>query len=347
MSPATKPTTTTLESLAAEVRPVVERDLGRRLDASVLRARRQSADAEAVVDALRSLALRGGKRIRAVLVCAGSAAFGGDWHAAVPAASGVEILHAYLLAHDDWMDGDETRRGGPAVHAALRDRFGSEREGAIGAVLAGDLGAGMALEAVSAVELAPERVLGAVRELAAAHQDVVLGQIVDVRRGVSDRAGVEAMHSLKTGSYTVRGPLRIGARLAGVSKADLEAIDAFAMPLGVAFQHQDDLLGVFGDPSVTGKPRGRDLREGKRTALVLEGLGDRAAAPLLQRVLGVEDAPDSEVEALIGKLAVLRPSVEKRIDELLGQARDAAALFGEPARALLLGAVDALAGRVT
>src|SRR5258708_38787449 len=116
MSPATKHTTTTLESLAAEVRPVVERDLGRRLDASVLRARRQSADAEAVVDALRSLALRGGKRIRAVLVCAGSAAFGSDWHAVVPAASGVEILHAYLLAHDDWMDGDETRRGGPSVH---------------------------------------------------------------------------------------------------------------------------------------------------------------------------------------------------------------------------------------
>lgn len=336
-----------LESLAAEVRPLVERDLARRLEHSVLRAKRQSADAEAVVDAFRSLALRGGKRIRAVLVCAGSMAFGGDWHAAIPAASGVEILHAYLLAHDDWMDGDETRRGGPAVHTALRDRFGSEKDGAVGAVLAGDLGAGLALEAVLSVDLAPERVLGAVRELAAAHQDVVLGQIVDVRRGVKDRAGVEAMHALKTGSYTVRGPLRIGGRLAGVSKSELEAIDAFAMPLGVAFQHQDDLLGVFGDPSITGKPRGRDLREGKRTAIVLEALADRSIAPLAERVLGIDDAPDEEVEALIGKLAALRPSVEKRIDELLGQARDAAALFGDPAKDLLLGAVNALAGRAS
>lgn len=346
MSPAAKYAPSGLEGFAAEVRPVVERDLARRLDASVARAKRQSPDAEAVVDALRSLALRGGKRIRAVLVCAGSSAFGGDWHAAVPAASGVEILHAYLLAHDDWMDADETRRGGPSVHAALRERFGSERDGAVGAVLAGDLGAGLALEAVSSVDLPADRVLGAVRELAAAHQDVVLGQIVDVRRAVVDRAGVEAMHSLKTGSYTVRGPLRIGARLAGVSKSELEAIDSFAMPLGVAFQHQDDLLGVFGDPSVTGKPRGRDLREGKRTALVLEGMSDRGVAPLLERILGVNDAPDEEVEALITKLAAFRPMVERRIDELLEQARDAAGLFGEPARTLLLGAVEALAGRV-
>lgn len=336
---------TTLESLAGEVRPAVERDLARRLEASSLRARRQSPEAEAVVDALRSLALRGGKRVRALLVCAGSAAFGGDWHTVVPAASGVEILHAYLLAHDDWMDGDETRRGGPAVHAILRDRFGSDRDGAVGAVLAGDLGAGMALEAVAACELPADRVLAAVRELAAAHQDVVLGQILDVTKTVKDRTAVEQMHALKTGSYTVRGPLRIGARLANVSRGELEAIDAFAMPLGVAFQHQDDLLGVFGDPSVTGKPRGADLREGKRTALVLEGMNDRAVAPLLERVLGLNDAPADEVEALIAKLDTLRPSVDRRIDELLAQARDAANLFGEPARGFLLGAVDSLAGR--
>jgi geranylgeranyl diphosphate synthase type I len=323
--------------------PRVERDIASRLDAALSRA--GAPDARAMVSALRSLALRGGKRLRASFVCAGHAAFGGDPMDVIAAASGVEILHAYLLAHDDWMDADDVRRGGPSVHAELRDRFGDERQGAIGAVLAGDLGGALAVEAVCSVALPAERVVAGVRELAAFHTDVVLGQMLDVRNTASDLASVEAMHELKTASYTVRGPLRLGAALAGAR--DLQAIDAFANPLGVAFQLQDDVLGAFGDPKLTGKPRGSDLREGKRTSLVAIAMRDRAIAPLLDRVLGVADAPEDEVFALLDQIDKrgVRARVEERVDALLDRAREALAPFAPAARALLSGAVDLLAKR--
>lgn len=339
MLAATSTEPRTLETLARQILPEVERDLTARLDAAVLRS--SAPDARAMVEALRALALRGGKRLRALLVCAGHAAYGGEPRAVVAAASGFEILQAYLLAHDDWMDQDDVRRGGPSVHAMLRERFQDERAGAIGAVLAGDLGSALAFEAALSVPLEPENVRSAVAELARVHADVVLGQMLDVRNTAADQASVEAMHALKTASYTVRGPLRVGALLAGAK--DLAPLDAFAAPLGVAFQLQDDLLGAFGDPKATGKPRGSDLREGKRTALVVQAMHDRALAPLLDRVLGVSDAPDEEVSALLERMGHARAGVEQRIAELLGEAR--AALPALPERALFAGVIEALTAR--
>ena len=282
-------------------------------------------DVGAVIDAFRALAVRGGKRLRAVLLAGAYDACGGEGggRAVTDAGVSLELLQTYLLVHDDWMDGDDTRRGGPSTHALLRERFGSDAAGDAAAILAGDYGAALALEILAAMPVAAPRLLAAVRELGRVQGDVVVGQIIDVRGAARTRAQVEAMHRLKTASYTVRAPFLMGAALAGASAELTEGLAAAADPLGIAFQLRDDLLGSFGDPTRTGKSARGDLREGKRTALIVELEGDRQADRLLPRVLGVADAPQEEVDALLARMvdSGAKARVEARLTALLDESR--------------------------
>ena len=284
--------------LVALVKISVEAHLAALLEEAVAAMGPCGVDAVAAIEALRALTMRGGKRFRPVLVaaayeaCAGEGA-GGEGRArslseaVVCAGAAIELLQSYLLIHDDWMDGDDVRRGGPSVHALLRRTFGDASAGDAAAILAGDYAAALAQQALFAMPLASDRVVEAGRAFARIQREVIAGQLLDMRGEASD-AHVESMHDLKTGSYTVRGPLALGAILAGASAEQRAALDRFAAPRGVAFQLRDDLLGTFGDPKATGKPAGNDLRRGKRTALVAALATDAEAAPLLKRVLGVE-----------------------------------------------------------
>jgi geranylgeranyl diphosphate synthase type I len=316
------------EDFAARVRASVEGHLIAWLDAAVSRAAARGADVEAVADAVRGLILRGGKRLRAILVSAAFEACGGSpahWPAAIGAGASLELLQGYLLVHDDWMDGDDVRRGGPSVPALMRKRFAQHGDAA--SILAGDLACSWSqaclLQAGDGVD--PARLALAAAELAAAQEEVVSGQVLDVCGHAADAAAVEAVHALKTASYTVRAPVAIGARLAGARHEQVAALIAFAEPLGVAFQLRDDVLGVFGDARATGKPWGADLRKGKRTALVVEALHDTAARERLGRVLGRADASDDDVREAAARIeasgALAR--VEARIATLAAGALEA------------------------
>jgi geranylgeranyl diphosphate synthase type I len=245
------------------------------------------------------------------------------------------------------MDGDLVRRGGPSVHAALRSRFGSERQGDVAAILAGDWACGVAQEALLSVDLPPSLLVEAARVLARTQSEVVLGQILDVRK--SPETGAEAIAEWKTASYTVRGPLGIGAALGGADSALRAAFDRFARPLGIAFQLRDDVLGAFGDARATGKPVGADLRRGARTALVAEVAKGEEGRHLLSRVFDVAEAPDADVELLLEYMerSGARTRVEARISALLGEARFELASMPLPtvAREVLEGAVLALGER--
>jgi len=346
--PQTVPERSGFPSFVATTRELVDRALPVWLSPRVEATRALGPDVAAVAEAVRDLVIRGGKRLRAALLAAAYAATGGGAAEGItPALVAIELLQAYLLAHDDWMDEDEVRRGGPSVHAVLRERFGSAKAGGVGAVLAGDLAAGWALEALCETPVAGDRVAAAARVLARVESAVVLGQTMDVR-GSGDR---NVMYDLKTGSYTVRGPLAIGAALAGAPPAVVGALERFAAPLGVAFQLRDDLLSTFGDARATGKPTGGDLRQGKRTSLI-ERFAERAGADdraLLARVLGVAEAPASDVERLIGRLASsgARDDVEVRVASLLEEARTALGRveLSPSGRTLLEGAVSSLGER--
>lgn len=346
------------------VRRHVDTQLASWLMPRVAAASQVSAEVGAAAEAVQSLALRGGKRMRAALVVAGFEACAE--RSGAPTAEDVttvlracdramlaiELLQVYLLIHDDWMDDDDVRRGGPAVHVALRARLGSKRLGDTAAILAGDLACGYAQEALletqpSSPPALGDRLLAAARAFGRIQVEVVTGQLAEM----SSVPSVEVIHALKTASYTVTGPLAMGAHLAGASESRVAELARYGRPLGIAFQLRDDLLGTFGDTSATGKPVGNDIRQGKRTALVSEMRGDAAAEALLERVLGREDASDEDVAEVVRAMVTTgaKTRVEARVTELLAEARAALDAMALPpsSRGLgwLVGALRALGER--
>ncbi|MFL5310563.1 MAG: polyprenyl synthetase family protein, partial [Myxococcales bacterium] len=223
------------------------------LDARASDAAHLPVDLRTAFSALREYVLRGGKRLRGALVVLGCEAGGGEPAWALDASVGMELLHAYLLVHDDFMDRDEVRRGGPSVHAALERATGSAHLGASLAVLLGSLCEAWALELVLGAPVPPERTAAAGKLLARALQDVTVGQMQDVTAPLGrdlSASEVLAVQRMKTGGYSFELPLRLGALLAGAGEPILQALERFARPLGQAFQIADDLLGTFGSPEV-------------------------------------------------------------------------------------------------
>ena len=325
-----------LKAFADQVRADVDAKLAAFLEERATADFVRGLDARAVVPirAASELATRGGKRLRAVLLAASYEACGGVGGAAEVAWAGVslEVLQTYLLIHDDWMDGDTVRRGGPSVHTALETTLGDAPLAAAAAILGGDYLCALALEALLRVPVPDANRLRALSTLARLQEEVVLGQLCDVLAPDAEEKAIERGYDLKTGSYTARGPCRMGAALAGASADKLEELLAFAGPLGIAFQLRDDLLGTFGNPRETGKPAGNDLRRGKRTPIVADLVAAAARAKaegeepdFFSRVFGNENASDADVAEVV---AYLRASgaetrVEQRIAALAGESRAA------------------------
>jgi geranylgeranyl diphosphate synthase type I len=242
--------------------------------------------------------LQGGKRFRA-LFCywawAGSITNGHplsdeqheeSFKAIVGICAALEMFHAAALVHDDLLDQSDTRRGKPAVHKNFESLHQSEawagskeRFGQAGAVLVGDLMLSWSSEIFgNALLHSPTaKIEDACRqEFSRMRVEIMAGQYLDVleENAASKRDPAQAVERskrvmlYKTAKYSIEAPLLIGAAFAGAKPEDRDQLAKFAIPLGLAFQMRDDVLGVFGDPKVTGKPAGDDLREGKRTVLI-------------------------------------------------------------------------------
>jgi len=239
---------------------------------------------------LQEYLLRGGKRLRPLSVVASYRGFGGDREGIYRAAISVELLHASSLIHDDIMDESPTRRGGPAFHVLGEDWFESldvervpQNIGISIGILGGDSLLGLGIEALLKSGFPAARTEAAVREYVEAYRRLVEGQLLDLflscSREIPSEEGVLEMLSLKTGALFAAS-LRIGATLAGAPDSALQTLSDYGRRVGVAFQIVDDILGLFGDPKVTGKPSDSDVKEGKRTILVIRALercspGDR------------------------------------------------------------------------
>ena len=281
--------------------------------------------------------LSGGKRLRPAFCFWGALGAGAaDTDALVVAAASLELFQACAIVHDDVMDGSDTRRGAPSVHVAFASLHESEgwygdsgQFGLGSAILLGDLALSWSDEMLVSsglVSPAAQRVFSAMRA------DVVGGQYLDLLEQARQTGTVEAalrVARYKAAKYTVERPLHLGAALAGAEPAVYAAFTSYGLPLGEAFQLRDDVLGVFGDPSVTGKPAGDDLREGKRTALIAMALERTtpAQAELVRSHLGDASLDEDGVgrlrEVLVGTGAVDR--VEGLIDERLDEALTALA----------------------
>jgi geranylgeranyl diphosphate synthase type I len=318
---------------------------GNRLDAV-------SPSLSSVQQAASDFLLTGGKRMRPAFCYWGHRGAGGDGSdAAVAAAACLELLQAGALIHDDVMDGSDTRRGRPSMHrrfAALHRDEGwqgdPESFGQSAAVLLGDLCLIWADEMLNTCGLPADALLRAQPVYDEMRVELMAGQYLDLFEQVLGEGTVESalrVARFKSAKYTIERPLHLGAVLAGGDAGLLDAYSGYGLPLGEAFQLRDDLLGVFGDPSQTGKPAGDDLREGKRTALVAMALS--AATPaqsaLVRRHLGDPHLSDDGVarlrEVIFETGALAR--VEALIAELTGDALAAlrAAPVEEHARAVL------------
>lgn len=316
-------TTDSFMGLLEHVRRQVDARLTSTFEVKLDEVRPLGADVLAMVDAIRDLTMRGGKRFRPALLHAAYMAVDPDADESVSLDAGValELLQSYLLIHDDWMDQDEMRRGGPAVHTMLSRHHGSRAKGEAAAILAGDYAAALSLDVMAGLSAPAERVLAAMKVFARIEKDVVCGQELDICGRGED---VETMLDLKTGSYTVRGPVLLGAILAGASPEVLARLEKFARPLGVAFQLRDDLLGAFGDPAATGKAAGGDIRAGKTTTLVLEALArvNHAERRIISEAVGNQEVTAETITKVIGiyERSGARAAVEKRLESLVESA---------------------------
>ena len=176
----------------------------------------------------------------------------------------------------------------------------------------------------------------------------VAGQMLDIRGKTPDP---ELTYELKTASYTVRGPLLLGAEIAGASAKTIEALDRYSLPTGVAFQLRDDLIGVFQDSEISGKPQGGDLKEGKNTSLVYAGhkMLSPAGRKALDKVLGNRRATTRQVASAITALedCGARAHIEDRIETLKAEASASlkTPALSKKSQTLLEGAIVALADR--
>ena len=229
-------------------------------------------------DVLRNL-LADGKCLRSTFLYLGWLCRAPAEHAAVRAAASMEFLHAFALLQDDVMDGSLIRRGRPSAHKALELWHrghglpgSSSRFGESGAILLGDLCLVWAEQMLRDSGLDRAALDRAWPRYDTMRTELAVGQFADL---TNDAAGIPSLDDVldiarrKSGNYTVRRPLEIGAALAGCDDRTLAALGGYGAAVGEAFQLRDDLLGVFGAPQTTGKPTGDDLTARKATTVVV------------------------------------------------------------------------------
>ncbi|MEV0342296.1 polyprenyl synthetase family protein [Nocardia sp. NPDC050713] len=288
-------------------------------------------------DALEMFVLRGGKRTRPAFAWTGWLGAGGDPDSAeagavLAACSALELVQACALIHDDIIDSSRTRRRFPTVHVDFEQRHrerGSAGDaahfGVSVAILIGDLALAWADDLVHASGLDPAALARFAPVWAMMRTEVLGGQLLDINGEAVGDESVDAalrINRYKTAAYTVERPLHLGAAIADADPDLIAAYRTFGTDIGIAFQLRDDLLGVFGDPEVTGKPSGDDLREGKRTVLLAEALRradatDPSAAHLLRTSIGTDlGAEDvTRLRAVLTELGAV-DDVEHRIADL-------------------------------
>jgi geranylgeranyl diphosphate synthase type I len=315
-----------------------------------------------VVDEVAALAA-GGKRLRPAFAYWGwrgaRGAHAEDEAAVLRAVAALEFVHASALVHDDVMDAALTRRGRPATHVGFATRHAvddlsgdGDLFGTGAAILVGDLALVWSDELLRTSGISTAALTRARCVWDTMRTEVTAGQYLDLLRaagGLPGPDGALTVARYKSAGYTVQRPLQLGAAIAGAGAEVTDACTAIGLPLGEAFQLRDDVLGVFGDPAVTGKSADDDLREGKQTLLIaLAGeSADAAGRRLLDEVLGDPTAGEEQFDAVrrlletTGALA----RVEQRIAEQTALARDAIA--AAPLAADARAALDALAVAAT
>lgn len=311
----------------------IDAELAKFLDAKI-RIAGQKGMPEKFVEALENIkefVLRGGKRLRPILLYLGFTMSRGksDEKGIFSTCLAIEFLHVYFLIHDDVIDQDDMRHGGPSMHFKYemdyREKYGDKdlkHFGISNAIDIGDIVSSWGYEIIANSSFEDKDKLRAIRQLSLIDEETSAGQILDGFLEIGEEADEKLVYEVqkyKTAKYTVAGPLQLGAMLAGAGEAELDFIEKFSVPLGVAYQIRDDVLGIFGDEKQTGKAVGADMREGKKTLLisyVLEKADENGRKFILEKLgdKNLDEADMDKIKGIMKDSGALAYS-ERKIDE--------------------------------
>jgi len=257
----------------------------------------------------KKMILAGGKRIRPIMMCLGYKAAGGeDYEKIVKTSVSIELIHAFLLMHDDIIDRDDFRHGKKTAHARYRDynrRFllnnDADHFGQSIAIVLGDFIYSLGNQILFESKFEAKRIVQALNKLQSVVGMTCVGEVQDVYMEYKSKATDEEildMYENKTAKYTFEGPLQLGAILAGADDVFCSQLSAYAVPLGIAFQIRDDLLGVFGNEKKTGKSANSDIVEGKKTFMVNRAYKNAVSEQkeILDSSLGNQDISTKEIQ---------------------------------------------------
>lgn len=293
----------------------------------------------------------GGKCLRSTFMYLGWLAGSADSDEALFACTGLELLHAFALLQDDVMDAASSRRGRPAAHVQFSQWHRSqklsgpaERFGESAAILLGDLCLIWAEQMLRESGVEHRSLQQAWPRYDAMRTELAVGQFADLANDVRDLPSMDTVLDVarrKSGNYTVRRPLEIGAAMSGCSDRTISGLGRYGEAVGEAFQLRDDLLGVFGNASVTGKPDGQDLVERKATSVIIAAhqLADPAVRRQLTELMNTIELDADAIEGwreLIVQTGAVR-WIEATISDRVARALDELdqLRISEPVRAAL------------
>ncbi len=319
-----------LAQFKREFDPQVEKYLNQVLE----EVRRRDFFTAEILEYVKKIVLAGGKRIRPAFMYWGYLGMGGkEKEKILKTAIGIELVHIFLLIHDDIIDRDDKRHGMDTLHFKYKKwgkkifpRSDSSHFGNSIALVAGDIVAALGNQVIFNSAFESRLIMKALFKLQEIISLTALGEIQDIYveyQGKASEEEILQMYKHKTAGYTVEGPLHLGAILAGASDDYLKELSALAIPLGIAFQIRDDILGIFGNEEKLGKPVGSDIKEGKQTLLVSRAWkkANSDQRKILTNILGKKDLSHEDIENFrsviisSGALRYAEDMVKKNIQE--------------------------------
>jgi geranylgeranyl diphosphate synthase type I len=287
----------------------IDKELELYLDRTIKNAQKHDVVVADALKYVKKVVLSGGKRIRPAFMYYGYLAVGGKEREKIIRASiSIELVHVFLLIHDDIMDRDNTRHGIDTVHyryEKLGKTFFSKGDfkhfGLSMAIIIGDMIGAFGNQVIYDSNFKSDLIMQALSRLQSIIAMTVIGQsqdiVIEYKKEATEK-DILKMYENKTAKYTIEGPLHLGATLGGATEAEMKAMSAYAIPIGIAFQIQDDILGIFGSEKKLGKRVGSDIEEGKQTILVAKARenGNRLQKAVLKNILGKKDLTLQDIE---------------------------------------------------
>ena len=348
----------------AELKKQIETELGSFFKLKIGRAKVDNKPEELIemIENLKNFTLNSGKRIRPILFYFGYILAGGkNKTEALKTSIAIELAHSYLLIHDDIIDQDDIRRGDLSMHYKYEKEHKSRVKnsnlkhfGISMGIIVGDLASTFGYEILINSDFSLDLKIKAISKLNYIIANTIAGEALDVILAEYPNVKIDRvfeMQKYKTAKYTIEGPLHLGAILAGADEKFLESLSKFAVPVGIAFQIQDDIIGIFGDEKKIGKPVGSDIKEGKKTFLISKAMekADDDQKNILNSALGNENISIEDVDKVrniiikTGSLEFSKAKAQELINDAKKSLNDSD--ISEENKKFLCDLADFIAGR--